>query len=203
MQLSYRDAQGNIQLIRAGTALPANNFPEERASNLILATGLAANTSVHHTSTHNPSAQQYNSIDLGFYADVEFPLRPRRVQVFWATSVGTNADHIYAVEMGVWDTSTSAWLTPLVRVVSQRRNSTVSGNDPGLFLFYGTVGNGNGQGVGSYSYTEAPVFTPKDWRTLLEQSPTTRVLRFVGMLWNNTATAITGPWRAGLCVYCF
>ncbi|MCS7301455.1 MAG: hypothetical protein NZ556_07870 [Fimbriimonadales bacterium] len=203
MVLTYKNAQGDDVNVRAGTALPANSFPEERASNLILATGLAANTSVHHTSTHNPSAQQYNSIDLGFYADVEYPLRPRRVQVFWATSVSTNADHIYAVEMGVWDTSSSAWLTPLVRVVSQRRNASVSGHDIGLLPIYGTQGNGNGQGVGSLNYTEAPVFTPKDWRTLLEQSPTTRVLRFVGMLSNNTATAITGPWRAGLCVYCF
>lgn len=203
MQISFYDENGNLQQVRAGRALSANPFPTERSTNLITATGLAANTIVSHDTTHNPSTGQYNSISLGLYVDVERSLKPRRLYASWAVNATADSNHLHGVLFGVWDTNTNAWLTPIQSVYLMRRNASPGGgHEPSALVMAGSAGNNNGQVVGGNSFGEFTIAVPKNWYDLLENNPNA-VLRFFMALRNNTATDITAPWRAFFTVLCF
>lgn len=203
MQIQYRDASGQIQLVRAGFALAANPFPLEYSSPYVTAVGLAANTSVNHTTPHNPTNQQYNSIELGLYVDLPAGVRARRVYAEWDANASTSSEHWYGVYAGVWDTGASIFVSPLKPVLASRRsNQPGCGHEVALFPMYAFLGNGVGQIVMSHAYAEATVVIPQAWYDLLASNPELS-LRFVMALRNNTASAITEPWRAMLTVFCF
>lgn len=204
MQIQYRDENGDLQLVRAGRALAANPFPEEETSAYAAAVGLAANTSVNHTTTHNPATQVYNSLNLGLFVDVPRVLRARRVYAEWDMNAAPSADHWYGVYVGVYDTAMDAFVTPLKPVLTSRRNNAPGGgHETASFApMFPAAGNNNGQIVGSHAFTEVPVVIPASWYALVDSDPNGR-LRFIMSLRNASATAIADPWRAMLTVFCF
>lgn len=199
---TWRNENGDIVHLRAGLALAANPFPLEFSSPYVMATGLAANGRVTIASTHDPSNQQYNAIDLGLFVDLPREVRARRVYATWDLQGGVDSGHLFNVICGVWNTQTSQWETPLLTVVQYNRSTSFTGHVATNNNFGLTSGNNNGQSVASKHFTEAPVVVPQEWYNLVAADPA-RVLRFVMQLNNNTANAITANWRAMFTVFGF
>lgn len=199
---TWRNENGDIVHLRTGLALAANPFPFERSSTMATATGLAASAIVNHTTTHDPTNGQYNSINLGLFVDLPKDVRARRVYAEWDVNAATSGDHWYQVVAGVWDSSAKQFLTPLKLVLTARRSVSLgSGHDVGTKIIF-PIGNNNGQYASAHAAAEITVVLPQDWYNLVASNPHA-YLRFIMGLRNDSATAITADWRAMFTVFGF
>lgn len=202
MQLSYRDAQGNIQLIRAGTALPANFAPHREYSNIGTGIGLNANGRVSPFVTHNPPAN-YN---MWISVDLPKPLVPRAVVMTWEVDAPhANAGvHWIGLYCGVWNTTTNTWASPIHVMAHGVRAVPLTGYRHDLLnIANGPTGLGNGQLLNSSWRQQFPIEVHPDLTNLANQS-NDYVLRFFMALVNAHPTEnITGPWRAWFTLLCF
>lgn len=191
----FRDTGNVLRDVSPETPLPVAGYRQEYPSRMAIATGLAANTIVNHTTPHDPANRQYNSIDLGLYVDLPKEVRARRVYAEWDMNASSNGDHWYQVVAGVWDNSASQFLTPLKPLLSARRNASIGGgHDAGSFSIFPN-GNGNGQSVSAHAAAEITIVLPQDWYDLVASNPDAYI-RFIMGLRNATSTDITAPWRA-------
>lgn len=199
---TWRNENGDIVHLRAGLALAANPFPFERSSAMAIATGLAANTIVNHTTPHDPANGQYNSINLGLFVDLPKEVRARRVYAEWDVNASAASDHWYQVVAGVWDTSASQFLTPLKPVLGSRRHLSLGGGHEVGSIPIFPSGNGNGQSVSAHAAAEITVVLPQDWYDLVASNPDAYI-RFIMGLRNVSSAAITADWRAMFTVFGF
>lgn len=205
IQLGYRDQNGNIQLVQAGTALPANTAPHRVFSAIATATGLNAGAWVSPWTTHSPPSG-YNSFNLGLFADVPVNLVPRFVIPRWEMAFNTaNAgSHRIAIYYGVWDADLQSWVSPVYTAAKFLRNAPFTGHHTGDWYPAGaTQGLGSGQYLPSDTFNQFPVEVHPSVVNLAASVETYR-LRFMMAMHNAHASEnITGSWRAWFTLLCF